>query len=153
LPCWAISTRYEGEEEFDAIIMDVQMPELDGLETTAAIREAEKETGGHIPIVALTARAMMTISPSPFIPPICWRYWPGTCHITLSKQSARISRANPRRRRNPGAKLNRASSPREAPFHLIPPTGLTVSRKCIFSTGFCFPRLLSRHGPTRWDFG
>ena len=47
-----------GEEEFDAILMDVQMPELDGLETTAAIRQAEQETGGHIPIVALTARAM-----------------------------------------------------------------------------------------------
>jgi PAS domain S-box-containing protein len=46
------------EEEFDLILMDVQMPELDGLETTAAIREAERVTGGRIPILALTAHAM-----------------------------------------------------------------------------------------------
>jgi CheY-like chemotaxis protein len=38
--------------------MDVQMPELGGLEATAIIREKEKETGTHIPIVALTAHAL-----------------------------------------------------------------------------------------------
>jgi two-component system sensor histidine kinase/response regulator len=38
--------------------MDVQMPEMDGFTTTAAIREREKSSGGHIPIVALTAHAM-----------------------------------------------------------------------------------------------
>ena len=40
------------------MLMDVQMPELDGLETTAAIRERERATGGHLPIVAVTAHAM-----------------------------------------------------------------------------------------------
>ena len=45
-------------EPFDLILMDVQMPELDGLETAAAIREREKVTGGHVPIVAVTAHAM-----------------------------------------------------------------------------------------------
>ena len=46
------------KEPFDLILMDVQMPELDGLEATAAIREQEKSTGRHIPIVAVTAHAM-----------------------------------------------------------------------------------------------
>ena len=43
---------------YDLILMDVQMPEMDGPETTAVIREKEKETGRHIPIIALTAHAM-----------------------------------------------------------------------------------------------
>ena len=45
-------------EAFDAILMDVQMPEMDGFEATAAIRDAERELGRHIPIVAMTAHAM-----------------------------------------------------------------------------------------------
>jgi CheY-like chemotaxis protein/HPt (histidine-containing phosphotransfer) domain-containing protein len=45
-------------ERVDLVLMDVQMPELDGLETTAAIRTREREQGGHLPIVALTANAM-----------------------------------------------------------------------------------------------
>ncbi|HYL68737.1 MAG TPA: ATP-binding protein [Candidatus Limnocylindria bacterium] len=43
---------------FDLVLMDVQMPEMGGLEATQAIREKEKSTGGHIPIFAMTAHAM-----------------------------------------------------------------------------------------------
>jgi len=45
-------------EAFDLILMDVQMPEMDGFEATAAIREREEHTGEHVPIIAMTARAM-----------------------------------------------------------------------------------------------
>ncbi len=43
---------------FDVILMDIQMPNMNGFEATAAIREKEKQTGGHIPIIAMTAHAM-----------------------------------------------------------------------------------------------
>jgi two-component system sensor histidine kinase/response regulator len=43
---------------FDVVLMDVQMPEMGGFEATAIIRERERETGGHLRIVAMTAHAM-----------------------------------------------------------------------------------------------
>jgi signal transduction histidine kinase/ligand-binding sensor domain-containing protein/CheY-like chemotaxis protein len=45
-------------ERFDLILMDLQMPDMDGFESTARIREAERESGRHTPIVAMTAHAM-----------------------------------------------------------------------------------------------
>lgn len=46
------------QQKFDLILMDVQMPEISGFDATIAIRAKEKETGEHIPIIALTAHAM-----------------------------------------------------------------------------------------------
>lgn len=63
---WEVETAVNGQEaldiwqsqRLDLILMDLQMPEVDGLEATRRIREAEKSSGSHIPIVALTAHAM-----------------------------------------------------------------------------------------------
>ncbi len=46
------------EQVFDVVLMDVQMPEMDGLTATQHIRASEKSTDRHIPIIAMTARAM-----------------------------------------------------------------------------------------------
>jgi CheY-like chemotaxis protein len=46
------------EGRFDLILMDVQMPVMDGFEATALIREQERSTGKHVPIIAMTAYAM-----------------------------------------------------------------------------------------------
>ncbi len=43
---------------FDVVLMDIQMPEMDGMEATAAIRQRETNSGKHIPILAMTAHAM-----------------------------------------------------------------------------------------------
>jgi CheY-like chemotaxis protein len=46
------------QSRFDLILMDVQMPDMDGLQATAAIRALEQSSGRHTPIVAMTAHAM-----------------------------------------------------------------------------------------------
>ncbi|MGD0908735.1 MAG: response regulator, partial [Candidatus Acidiferrales bacterium] len=61
-----ISLAANGREAFDAVqnhgfdlvLMDIQMPEMDGFEATAAIRDWEKQNGKRVPIIALTAHAM-----------------------------------------------------------------------------------------------
>jgi CheY-like chemotaxis protein len=79
----AVAAAHRGA--LDAALIDVQMPEMDGFQATGAIRAAEKGTGRHLPIVALTAHAlkgdrdaclaagMDSISPSRSVVPSCWR--------------------------------------------------------------------------------
>ncbi len=52
-----MAVRMWSEQEFDLVAMDMQMPIMDGLEATAEIRAGERETGRHVPIVAMTANA------------------------------------------------------------------------------------------------
>ena len=46
------------KHKFDVVLMDVQMPEMGGVEATQAIREREKSSGAHVPVIAMTAHAM-----------------------------------------------------------------------------------------------
>lgn len=46
------------KESFDLVLMDIEMPVMDGIKATGLIRDKERESGGHIPIIATTAHAM-----------------------------------------------------------------------------------------------
>jgi CheY-like chemotaxis protein len=46
------------QNHFDAVLMDIEMPEMDGFSATRAIRAREKNSGEHVPIIAMTAHAM-----------------------------------------------------------------------------------------------
>ncbi|HKV40229.1 MAG TPA: response regulator, partial [Blastocatellia bacterium] len=54
----AIALAKLAEGNFDIVLMDVEMPEVTGLEAASLIRDKERDTGGRIPIIALTAHAM-----------------------------------------------------------------------------------------------
>ena len=54
----ALASLDEPASSFDLILMDVQMPDLDGFETTRIIRAREQSSGTHLPIIAMTAHAM-----------------------------------------------------------------------------------------------
>lgn len=63
---WSLRSVENGKEalaaldagHFDLILMDIQMPVMDGVEATAVIREKEKKTRAHIPVIAMTAHAL-----------------------------------------------------------------------------------------------
>ncbi len=63
---WEVTSAHDGREaleklktcSFDVILMDIQMPGMDGVEATKRIRAGEAQKGGHVPIIAMTAHAM-----------------------------------------------------------------------------------------------
>ncbi len=58
VPNGKLAVQAHAAQNFDVVLMDLQMPEMDGFEATAAIRRMEQSSGSHVPIVAMTAHAM-----------------------------------------------------------------------------------------------
>lgn len=54
----ALAVEITASEAFDVVLMDIQMPVMDGLTATTKIREREHTTGRHVPIIAVTAHAL-----------------------------------------------------------------------------------------------
>jgi CheY-like chemotaxis protein len=81
---------------FDVVLMDVEMPEMDGIEATAVIRAREKKTGTHIPIIAMTAHALqgdqlrcLEAGMDAYVPkPVRTRVLLGTLAAVLSKPTS-----------------------------------------------------------------
>ena len=91
---------------FDLVLMDMQMPEMDGFEATAAIRDPEKDTGGRLPIVALTAHSMKGDA-RPASPPGWTATWPSrfACLSSLRSSSGLLRAATWPRPRPTGMRL------------------------------------------------
>jgi two-component system sensor histidine kinase/response regulator len=88
-------------EDFDVVLMDVQMPEMNGLEATVAIREGETGTGRHVPIIALTAHttpsdveACLAAGMDAHLPkPVRSRGLFEVMHALVGRAPARVARA------------------------------------------------------------
>lgn len=59
VPTGRAAVEATSQSEYDLVLMDVRMPDLDGIEATRLIRQRETQLGGHVPIIAMTANAII----------------------------------------------------------------------------------------------